>query len=137
MSTQPNRTPNDDDGPQQPDDRYISIQADDVSNSVRTIVENCIMQFLSQNEARLDGLSFEAQNMLSDRVQHYRKQLIERLIHALLNKGVLEAEDIRAIHEKILGEPWATLAYYVFFFFYESVNTAMTWALFCRCTADK
>lgn len=103
MSAQPTTNPDGNDTHN--NDRYISIKADDVSNSIRSIVENCIMRFLTQNEARLDGLSFEAQNMLSDRVQHYRKQLIEGLIHAILKKGVLEAEDIRAINDKILGEP--------------------------------
>ena len=78
---------------------YIQIQPDDIPGSVRRIVEQCLWNGMAHCEKKLDALSIEAQNMVSDSVNHYRKQMIDALIQLFETKNVITADDIRKIHE--------------------------------------
>lgn len=82
-------------------DNYIAIRPDDIPGSVRRIVEQCIWNGMSHCEKKLDSLSFEAQNRVSDSVNVYRQQMVEALVQLFQTKNIITADDIRKIHEAL------------------------------------
>ena len=80
---------------------YIPIRRDDIPGSVRRLVEECLWNSMAQCEQKLDALSFEAQNTVSDLVNQYRTLMVEALIKMFETKNVITGEDIRRIHSII------------------------------------
>ena len=80
---------------------YIPIRRDDIPGSVRRLVEECLWTSMARCEQKLDALSCEAQNTVSDLVNQYRKLMVEALINMFETKNVITGEDIRRIHSII------------------------------------